>query len=66
MSNRILVVETSNEQFGHWGDARHGLDAQLAALGVEGGAEIERIITPADLLEVASEVKNAKTYRPGR
>lgn len=66
MSNRVLVVEASPHEFGHWTNPDYGVGAQLEALGEDGSkAVVERIDTPADLFEVASEVKNSE-HLPAR
>lgn len=58
MSNRVLVVEANPRDFEHWTNPDYGVGAQLEALGEDGSkAVVERIDTPAELFEVASEVK---------
>lgn len=66
MSNRVLVVESNPRDFEQWTNPEYGVGAQLEALGGDGeNAIVERIDTPADLFEVASEVKNSE-HLPAR
>jgi hypothetical protein len=66
MSNRVLVVESNPHDFERWTNPDYGVGAQLEALGGDGeSAVVERIDTPADLFEVATEVKNSE-HLPAR
>jgi len=58
MSDRILVVESNQQDFEDWIHPDYGVGAQLEALGQDGNrAVVERIDSPVDLFEVATEVK---------
>lgn len=66
MSERVIVVESRPDRFERWTHPEYGLGAQLEALERDASkVEIERIETPADLFEIASEVKNG-TQLPAR